>query len=1587
MSKLYFYGVNADGVFGTNDVINRSSPVQTLIKDDSWQTLPNTMLGTHIGVIKTNGSLWMWGANSSGQLGDTTIVSKSSPLQIGNSTNWWQLSCGARHTIALQSDRTLWAWGFNYYGQLGTVNTISQSSPVQIMPTKTWSYVAAGYDCTFAVANDGTLWGWGNPASGLLFSFDPSIRVSSPTQLSSDTTWQYIKCNTTIAAAIKNDNTLWVWGSNDYGQLGNDNYLISQILSPIQIGSYVDFSIGTWHVFAKKSNNTLWAWGSNINGTLGDNTQVDRSSPVQITNPYTTWSKAVAGQAFPTDQINYGVANLGFDNVIKQLYSWGGNYLGSTLGLFNTTPEYLLSPTAQNYYQNVIDAVAGLNFFAFLDDSPSLTRTPTPTPSGPTPSPTPTPSRSPTPTPTLSPTVTPSPPPSGTGTTPTQTPSRTPTPTPTPTPSFSPTPTPTECAGGFLLSPIVYSQSSVYSGMVAADVAHMQNGIFCESDCTCTDNTGLFSWIMMDFTCVYNVTKVVIGSDYENCLVGTWGPTFTEDRIVEYSYDGSDWYFLFNTGVFTSGIQEYPVDVNARYIRIRTVGYLCLTEFYAMGPKSPTPTPSGTGATPTPTPSPTITGSPLPTQTSTPTPTSFNCLTITENNFCNINTLNLIDTPGNAGFIVQNAAITDTDEESFNIKFNILCNGIVYVRVFSNEDLEVPYSCTINYQQNLSTDPIVYECYEQFSCEYWLDFNPGGILTIQGLPNVSGPVSLSPGDFTVIVGMSENNNPTVTPSPLPSSTATTPTPTASATATPTPTATNPTPTPTVVGCIGLTSSYLMNVSQFAAPSDGFSFNNQAFSNDIPQVIFTTLCNGYVRIRAVAEQYYTSGNVIYRTSANGPATLVNFDYYSPFDENILMSAGSTIEINQTSAPDLNAGIVTGFIDFNNSLPTPTPSASLTASPTPTSTNPTPTPTPTSAGVVSGISTTCSLTPLSWPNDGYSFANLQVIGLSLAGRFSFAYATQDFNISEDTVVSVVVNNNSDYDVEVTGDVWNEVVPAGQQFFGYRAMSSGSSVEISFPDPGSGNDIPANLVTGIIGVLAGFNSSPTPTTTPTPTPTPIRPLTLESVNLFSTADNQSTSGIYSFYNLQYNLPVASPASMKFIFNVDGLLDVICSVTENSNASVSAVVKETPDSLTYILTKEELVAGSIIDTEPGGYIEFTLEPILNFGTIYQNSVNGQLEFISIPNPTPTAPTPIPPIPASLFTWGNNYFGNLGNNSTVSTSTPSQFFDAPNPWTKFGRVTNTPFAIQNDGTLWGWGRNTNGQLGDETVIDKSSPIQILSSISTWNHVTSREHSMFLTTAGDLYVVGRNLWGELGNSDTVNLSSPMLVTNSGSAWAQVEAGGYFSAGIKKDGTLWTWGKNENGTLGIGTLSGSNASSPVQTVAGGSDWSSVSCGYNFAIAQKVDGSLYAWGANLNGQLGINSTSAASSPTLIDLGYSVNWVNYACGDYHAVACSSSPSYLWAWGINTDYQLGLGFSDTFNRSQPTQCLPFPIINSGTKVSAGPFNSAFIDATGLLYTCGRNDFGQCGMNNTVANYDWQTADVNLVPNVGTYFMMGLQP
>jgi alpha-tubulin suppressor-like RCC1 family protein len=320
-----------------------------------------------------------------------------------------------------------------------------------------------------------------------------------------------------------------------------------------------------------------------------------------------------------------------------------------------------------------------------------------------------------------------------------------------------------------------------------------------------------------------------------------------------------------------------------------------------------------------------------------------------------------------------------------------------------------------------------------------------------------------------------------------------------------------------------------------------------------------------------------------------------------------------------------------------------------------------------------------------------------------------------------------------------------------------------------------------------------------------------------------------------------------------------------------------------------------------------------------------------------------------TLFAWGNNDNGQLGLGDRIHRSSPVQV-GALTDWRLISGNIFHALAIKQDYSLWSWGSNVSrGVLGDGTTISRSSPVQIGSGLSWKSASAGFTHSLALTEEDAQYAWGDNANGQLGLGDTVHRSSPVQI-GSDNIWKFVYAAQSTSFGIRTGGTLWSWGNNGGGLLGLGDFS--HRSSPVQ-VGLQSNWKQISASDFMAVGINSKGELFVWGSNINGSLGLGLSDGPIISTPVQLGTETEWQKVATsqtgtGGFEACIAIKTNGTLWVWGDNTAGQLGLG--DTIHRSSPTQ------LGSLQSWKTALLGRA-VKKDGTLWTWGRNTDGNLGL------------------------------
>ena len=330
-----------------------------------------------------------------------------------------------------------------------------------------------------------------------------------------------------------------------------------------------------------------------------------------------------------------------------------------------------------------------------------------------------------------------------------------------------------------------------------------------------------------------------------------------------------------------------------------------------------------------------------------------------------------------------------------------------------------------------------------------------------------------------------------------------------------------------------------------------------------------------------------------------------------------------------------------------------------------------------------------------------------------------------------------------------------------------------------------------------------------------------------------------------------------------------------------------------------------------------------------------------------------------NLWIWGNNSAGRLGTNDTINRLTPVTTFVGGTNWKQVSSGGYHTAAIKTDGTLWVWGQNDSGQLGNNTVNNILTPITTFSGGTNWKEVAcGQTHTIAIKTDGTLWTWGASFFGGLGNNDSAtNRCTPVTTFAGRTNWRQVAAGTNFSAAIKTDGTLWSWGRNTYGQLADNTTT--TRSTPVTTFAGGNNWKQVACSGYSAAAIKTDGTLWTWGGGLTnrGGLGTNDTINRLTPVTTFAG-GTNWKQVASGGDNTAAIKTDGT-LWIWG--SSFQGALGNASTAFANVLTPITTFAGGTDWKFIECGRARYTIaIKTDGTLWTWGSGADGKLGVNDT---------------------------
>ncbi len=366
MDNNWVWGYNHVGQLGDNTITNKCSPVSLL---GNKKTFCQISAGQyHTTFTQNNGQVWCWGDNTYGQIGDNTITSRRTPVSIlGNKKTFCKVDGGFFYSIGIQHNGQIWTWGYNHRGQLGDNSVTNQCTPVSILGNKkTFCQISTGYDHAISIQHNGQVWTWGSNTFGQLGNNAAISRRTPVSILGDKKTFCKVAGGESHTAGIEHNGQVWCWGYGFNGRLGNNGTVSTR--TPVSIHgnkkTFCQISIGQSYTIGIQNNGQVWSWGSNSNGQLGNNTNTSRCTPVSILGAKKTFCQIKSGYDH--------VIALEYNN---QVWGWGNNnrgQIGDNLVLSRLTPVSLAGEKklfwGGGFFPNFHGISAGINFTVAIED-------------------------------------------------------------------------------------------------------------------------------------------------------------------------------------------------------------------------------------------------------------------------------------------------------------------------------------------------------------------------------------------------------------------------------------------------------------------------------------------------------------------------------------------------------------------------------------------------------------------------------------------------------------------------------------------------------------------------------------------------------------------------------------------------------------------------------------------------------------------------------------------------------------------------------------------------------------------------------------------------------------------------------------------------------------------------------------------------------------------------------------------------------------------------------------------------------------------------------------------------------------------
>jgi len=316
---------------------------------------------------------------------------------------------------------------------------------------------------------------------------------------------------------------------------------------------------------------------------------------------------------------------------------------------------------------------------------------------------------------------------------------------------------------------------------------------------------------------------------------------------------------------------------------------------------------------------------------------------------------------------------------------------------------------------------------------------------------------------------------------------------------------------------------------------------------------------------------------------------------------------------------------------------------------------------------------------------------------------------------------------------------------------------------------------------------------------------------------------------------------------------------------------------------------------------------------------------------------------------WGYNTQGQIGDNTVTSRRTPVSILGTIKTFCKIGTGVATSIVIDKNGQIWGWGFNYYGNIGDNTTTQRNTPVSILGAKKTFCSIDSSQHTIGIDKNGLVWGWGYNGYGQLGNNSVTNKITPVSILGVKKTFCSITTGQNHTMGIDNTGLVWGWGWNGYGQLGDNSKISKRT--PVSILGAKKTFCSVVSGYGHSLGIDNTGLVWGWGYNGKGQLGDNSTVSKCTPVSI-LGAKKTFCVITSGDVHTIGIDKN-GQVWCWGSNVNGQLG--DNTIVQRNTPVSILGSK--KTFCKIS-GQQHTLAIDKNGQLWSWGNNNKGELGDN-----------------------------